>query len=120
MKILIADDNEMLGELIGYELEQSGHETIRVTDGQEALQKLYEEPFDLVITDILLPFFSGLELISTINRNQNENRSKIIVLTQIHNENTVAKAFEIGIDDYITKPFDLDFLTLQVEKLLIG
>jgi len=118
-KILIADNNEMLGELIQFELEEAGHEVALVTDGQKALYKLDESSYDIVITDILLPFYSGLELIYTINNRLSSERPKIIVLTQIHNENTVSKAFELGIDDYITKPFDLDFLSLQIEKLLL-
>lgn len=117
-KILIADNNAILGELVQFELEESGHEVTLVTDGQKALFELDEASYDLVITDILLPFYSGLELIYTINNMLYSDRPKIIVLTQIHNENTVSKSFELGIDDYITKPFDLDFLSLQVEKLL--
>jgi two-component system response regulator VicR len=74
--------------------------------------------FDLIITDILLPFYSGLELINAINKKYKNGRPKIIILTQIHNENTVARAFELGIDDYLTKPFDLNFLALQVKKLI--
>ncbi|MGM0497152.1 MAG: response regulator [Bacteroidota bacterium] len=118
MKILVADNNETLGELIRFKMEESGIETTLVTDGNMALNKLDESTFDLIITDILLPFYSGLELIYTINKHSASNRPKILVLTQIHNENTVAKAFELGINDYITKPFDLDFLSIQVNKLL--
>ncbi|MFO8233903.1 MAG: response regulator [Bacteroidales bacterium] len=119
MKILIADNNETLGELIRFKLEESGGiETTLVNDGKKALNKLNQSTFDLVITDILLPFYSGLELIHTINKRSSSNRPKIIVLTQIHNENTVTKAFELGINDYITKPCDLDFLFIQVNKLL--
>jgi len=118
MKILIADNNEILAELIQFKLEESGLETTLVTDGKKALNKLNQFAFDLVITDILLPFYSGLELIYTINKRFSSNKPKIIVLTQIHNENTVRKAFELGINDYITKPFDLDFLSIQINKLL--
>lgn len=118
MKILIADNNETLAELIQFKLEESGIETTLVPDGKMALSKLNQSTFDLVITDILLPLYSGLELIYSINKRSSSNKPKIIVLTQIHNENTVRKAFELGIDDYITKPFDLDFLFIQVNKLL--
>jgi DNA-binding response OmpR family regulator len=118
MKILVADHNEILGELIKYELELANHHVFLVTDGMEALKMLDQHTPDMVITDILLPFFSGLELINHIHHHK-DNIPKIIVLTQIHNENTVSRAFELGIDDYITKPFDLDYLSLKIEKLWV-
>ena len=117
MNILIADKDEVLAELIKHELGTSQHQIKVALDGQQAIKLIDQYSFDLIITDILLPFFSGLELINTINKTYIDNRPKIIILTQIHNENTVSRAFELGIDDYITKPFDLDFLSLQVKKL---
>ena len=117
MNILIAENNENLAELIKYELETFQHQISLALDGKEALHLINSFSFDLIITDILLPFYSGLELINIINKRYKKERPKIVILTQIHNENTVARAFELGIDDYITKPFDLKFLSLQVKKL---
>ena len=118
MKILVADNNESLAELIKYELENYQHQITLASDGQKALKLVGNFYFDLIITDILLPFYSELELINAINKKYKKGRPKIIILTQIHNENTVARAFELGIDDYLTKPFDLNFLALQVKKLI--
>lgn len=117
MKILIADHNEILAELIKYKLETDQHRVTLTTDGLQALNMSREFLFDLIIADILLPFYSGLELINTINKDNKTRRPKIIVLTRIHNINTVSRAFQMGIDDYITKPFDLDFLSVQINKL---
>ncbi len=118
MNILVADNNENLAELIKYELATFQHQITVAPDGQKALNLINKFSYDLIITDILLPFFSGLELINTIHKKYKKGRPKIIILTQIHNENTVARAFELGIDDYLTKPFDLNFLALQVKKLV--
>ncbi len=117
MKILIVDSDQNIAELIKYELKSPDYQFTLASDGQRALNLVQKYSYDLMITDILLPFYSGLELINTINKSDRETRPKIIVLTKIHNVNTVSRAFQLGINDYITKPFDLDFLSLQVEKL---
>lgn len=117
MNILIAESNYTLGKLIEYALKSAHHQVTLVEEGKQALNALRRFSFDLVITEILLPFYSGLELIHFIHEIHPSNSPKILVLTRIHNENTVSRAFDLGIDDYILKPFDLDFLTLTIQKL---
>ena len=72
----------------------------------------------MVITDIMMPFSSGLEIISLV-RQKIKKKIPIIILSAIEQEKVVLEAFELGADDYITKPFSLNELTIRVKKLMI-
>jgi DNA-binding response OmpR family regulator len=118
MAILIADKNITLGELIKHQCVAAGYETRLVDNGRDAMAELQSKKYNLLVTDILLPYYTGLELIHYINQNFNKNGPKKIILTQINNEQTVKKSFMMGIDDYVTKPFDIDFLLFSIKKIL--
>jgi DNA-binding response OmpR family regulator len=87
------------------------------SDGREAKALLQETDFDLVITDIHMPFHSGLE-ITTFIRNDLGKKTPIIVLSAEGLENTVLQAFEIGANDFITKPFSPSELAVRVKRIL--
>ena len=92
-------------------------EVIKAIDGREAKNLLRQEDFDLVITDIHMPFHSGLE-ITTFIRNELKKDTPIIVLSAEGLEDTVLQAFEIGANDFITKPFSSAELVVRVKRIL--
>ncbi len=104
MKILVAEDQPLILKSILYKLEKSGHEVIGVVDGQQAKDFYVNESPDLVLTDILMPFVTGPELIHFI-RSTDDVNTPIIVLSQLGMEKDILKCFDLGADDYITKPF---------------
>lgn len=118
MDILIAEKSVAFGELIEYQCAGLGYGTRLVHDGREALLELKTKKFHLLLTDLLLPFYTGLEIIHFIHQSGWQKPPRKIILTQITNEQTVRKAFSLGIDDYITKPLDMDFLMHRITKLL--
>ena len=118
MDILIAEKNKALGELIEYQCASLDYGARWVPDGREALLELQTKRFDLLITELLLPFYTGLEIIRYVNQAGRKQPPRKVVLTQITHEQTVQKAFNLGIDDYITKPLDMDFLMYRINKLL--
>jgi len=118
MDILIAEKNRALGELIEHQCLALSFGTRLVANGRDALLELKTKKYDLLITDILLPQYTGLELIQYINQSKWELSPKKIVITPITNEQTVHTSFNLGIDDFITKPLDLDFLMHRIIKLL--
>jgi len=87
-------------------------------DGNEAKKKISENDYDLIMTDILMPFVGGLELINTI-RNEMHLEMPIIVLSTLSNEDSIIEAFKLGADDYITKPFSPNEVSIRVKRLLI-
>lgn len=117
MKILIAEDEAIMLSLLEKNLRDDGYEVMIATDGQQAIEKFKAFKPDLVITDILMPYVSGLELIGLI-KSYVEQNTPVIVLSAMGQEATVLEAFNIGADDFITKPFNPSELTLRVKRLL--
>jgi len=116
-RILVAEDNRLIQQTIAYKLIKDGFEVITVDDGKACLEKLENNEVDLLITDLFMPFVNGHEVISTI-RNEWKKQLPIMVLSAAGSEETVLKAFELGADDYMVKPFSLGELTVRVKKLL--
>jgi len=117
MKILIAEDEPVMLKAIQTRLVNDGYEVIVTTDGREALQVLETFQPDLIITDILMPYTSGLELIGVVKSNPFK-KIPIIVLSAFGQETTVLEAFDLGADDFLTKPFNPAELTMRVKRLL--
>lgn len=115
-KILLAEDDQNLGFVIQDHLEHTGFQVVRCTDGQAAADRLIHEPFDLAIVDVMMPKLDGFELARQI-RATNENMP-ILFLTARSMEQDRLMGFEVGGDDYITKPFSLTELTYRVKVFL--
>lgn len=118
MKILIAEDEQIMATAIEHRLSNEGYEVLVVTDGREALKALDTFHPDLIITDILMPLTSGLELIGII-KSSPDKKIPIIVLSAMGQEATVLEAFEIGADDFLTKPFNPTELSMRVKRFAV-
>lgn len=117
MKILIAEDEETTLMTLEKCLKDEGYDVITAQDGREALNRLERESPDLILTDIMMPFTSGLELIGIV-KSSSKRSIPVIVLSAIDEESTVMQAFRVGADDFITKPFNPRELALRVKRFL--
>lgn len=117
MKILIAEDEALMLAALQKNLEDDGYEVIGTTNGQDAIEKFHTLHPDLIITDILMPYTTGLELIAVV-KSDPAKKIPVIVLSAMGQENTVMDAFNLGADDFITKPFNPSELTIRVKRLL--
>ncbi len=117
MKILVAEDELIMLKTIELRLKKDGHEVTTCSDGREAIQKIEEIHPDLIITDIMMPFASGLEIIEAVKRKPGKS-IRIIVLSAMGQENVVLEAFQLGADDYITKPFSPNELSMRVRRYI--
>jgi two-component system response regulator VicR len=115
MRILIAEDDDLTRKTIEFRLKRDGHEVIVASDGREALLKIEEHLPDLIITDIMMPYISGLEIIGAV-RQKYEMHIPIIILSGMGQEEVVLEAFNLGADDFITKPFSPNELSLRVRR----
>lgn len=115
-KILIAEDDPTMRKLMELQLTNNGYEVTAVEDGRQALLLIQHKEFDLVISDIIMPFISGLELLNSIRKSKNS--VAIIICSSLHSENAIKKAFEIGANDFITKPYHTHDLLERVAKIL--
>lgn len=118
MKILICDDDVIMVKAIEHKLKSDGYEIDIAVDGIQASEKIAKNEYDLIMTDLLMPFFGGLELVNKV-RNEMNLKVPIIVLTRVGNEDTIIEAFKLGADDYVTKPFSPNELSIRVRRLLI-
>lgn len=116
-RILVAEDNRLILETVAHSLTREGYDIIKANDGKECMAKLQGNQVDLIITDLYMPNLNGLELISQLNDNY-KNLIPIMVLSAGGAEENVLKAFEIGADDFMVKPFSLIELNVRVRKLL--
>ncbi|NTW32166.1 MAG: response regulator transcription factor [Bacteroidetes bacterium] len=118
MKILVCEDDFMIVKAIEHKLKNEGYEVETAKDGREASEKIKNNIYDLILTDLLMPFLGGIELINLV-RTQLKKDTPIIVLSRLGNEDSILEAFKLGADDYITKPFSPNELSIRVKKLLI-
>lgn len=114
-KILIADDENRIRKLVNDFLSREGYEIIEANDGKEALDMFYEKNPDLVILDVMMPKFTGLEVCKEIRE---ESSVPIIILTAKDTESDELSGFSFGADEYISKPFSPKILVARVNALL--
>lgn len=115
MTVLVAEDEIIMLKTIEMRLKKDGHNVIVCQDGREAVRKIDEVSPDLIITDMMMPFFSGLEIIGAVRKKEGR-KIPIIVLSAMGQENVVLEAFQLGADDYITKPFSPNELSVRVKR----
>jgi len=116
-KILIADDEPDIVEIISYNLRLEGYEVVTARDGEEALQKAKKEFPDLIILDAMMPYKGGMEVCRTLRAMPKFSQTLIIFLTALSDESSHVKGLEYGADDYLTKPVSPKVLTTKVNAL---
>lgn len=119
-KILIADDERDLVEMLAYNLEKKGYETVKAYDGYDTWDKIESEGPDLLILDLMMPGIDGWEICRLIRRHPKHEMKEmgILMLTARAMEEDRVYGLKLGADDYLTKPFSLSELFLRVEKIL--
>ncbi len=116
-KIVLAEDNSTLSLLLKFRLEKEGYNLLIAVDGKEAIELIEQHDPELILTDIMMPFISGLEVISHV-RNKLNKQTPIIVFSAAGQEEMVLKAFNLGANDFMGKPFSPNELVIRVKRLL--
>jgi two-component system, OmpR family, alkaline phosphatase synthesis response regulator PhoP len=117
-KILIADDEPDILEILDYNLTREGFSVIQAKNGNEALDLAKKHLPDLIILDVMMPGRTGMEVCESLRGQPAFNHILIIILTALNDENSHVKGFETGADDYITKPISPKVLMSRVHALL--
>lgn len=116
IKILVVDDEPNIRKLIKMHLDDDGFETITASSAKEALSLFETHQFNLIITDIMMPQISGIELVRTL-RDMGYDIPAVIVSAKGEIESKI-EGFSVGVDDYMTKPIDFQELSLRINALL--
>ncbi len=117
IQILVVEDDGDIQELICHHLEKEGFRTIRIFDGEGALQIVKKHRVDLILLDLNLPKVSGIEVLKTIRYSYNMN-THIIIVSARTDEIDIITALELGADNYLPKPFSPKVLVANVKALL--
>ena len=120
LKALVVEDEEDIKQLLLEELEDKGYEVLLADDGEVALQRLSQEIPDIMFVDVYMPVMDGLELITRIKGDPATARIPVVMVTVMNALATEKKARELGVEHYLTKPWEsgeLDLILDQVFKL---
>lgn len=116
MRILISEDEEILLTALEFRLKKYGFDVDVCENGREALEIIQTNPPDILITDIVMPEFTGLELLNHIRQKMHSDLP-VIIITSIEDDEVVLDAFRLGADDFITKPFKPTELILRIRRI---
>jgi DNA-binding response OmpR family regulator len=117
-KILVVEDDRHISKLVKYNLEKTGYGCAIAEDGEEALDILAKERFELIILDIMLPKMDGFEVCRVIKQDAKHKNIPIIMLTAKGEEVDRVVGLELGADDYMVKPFSPRELILRIKAIL--
>lgn len=119
-KILIAEDERDIRELIAFTLQFAGHEVITTSNGEEALQAVRAHKPELVLLDVRMPRLTGYEVCKEIKADAQTKAIPVIFLSAKGQESEIRSGLEAGAEQYLLKPFSPDQLIEQVNKVLSG
>jgi len=116
IRILLMEDNKELSDTVKYYLEKKKYQVNQVFNGSIALDKIYNEKYDLLLLDINVPEINGLDILKEIR--DEKIYTPVIMLTSLNDIENIEQGFKNGCDDYIKKPFELKELYLRIETII--
>ena len=116
--ILVIEDDDIMLKAIRNILGKDGYTVITAKDGKEAFERLEQGEYDVVVTDLMMPYANGLEVVSRLRSDETKRSVGIIVISSVGNEETITEAFRLGADDYLKKPIMAGELLIRIRKLI--
>ncbi len=117
-RIIVIEDDDIMRKAVETVLRKEGHEVMTAKDGKEAFELVDRGGYDLAITDLMMPYANGLEIVSRIRSRADSANVGIIIISSIGNEDSVLEGFNLGADDYLKKPIMAGELLIRIKKLL--
>ncbi len=114
--VLIVDDSPTVRKFVSVSLSMQGFSVVAACDGMDALEKLPQSKFDLVITDLNMPNMDGFELIKALRENPDYKDLPVIILTSLGDEANKEQGAKLGVNSYVVKPFSLEKIQYEVSK----
>lgn len=117
IRVLVCEDEEIVLKAVVYKLQNDGFSVMSAADGREGLRCINEKEFDIIISDILMPYHSGMEILAYL-RNDLQKDTPFVFLSTVGGQETVDLAYDIGTNFFMQKPFDIDELVMVIKSLL--
>ena len=118
-RVLLVEDADEISSLLDHLLRRAGFEVALARDGRQALEYITRQPpADLAVLDILLPYYSGFDLVKTIRQNEAWKAVPIVMLTAKAQEKDIVRALELGANDYVLKPFQPNEVIARLRRFL--
>lgn len=117
-KILVIDDDRAINELVKINLELDGYKVFSAFDGEEGLALAKQEEPEVIVLDVMMPDLDGYTVAKRLRENAEMKNVPILMLTALGQLENKVKGFELGIDDYLVKPFEIDELKCRIKALL--
>lgn len=117
MNILYAEDDQLMQKVVVKTLVRFGYEVTTVDDGEEAVETVSQESFDLIILDLFMPRLSGFEVLEIIREKLNCS-TPVLILSRSHIDSDMNRVFSAGANDYLQKPFEPEQLIVKVTRML--
>ena len=118
MPILIAEDDELILRTIEHKLLKEGYNVILTRNGKDAIDTIQNTEVDLIITDIMMPFASGIEILAAVKAKSKS--IPVIMLSSMGQEEVILNAFDLGASDFIVKPFSPNELMLRIKRFAVN
>ena len=116
--LLGIDVNVSMLELLRVHLKAAGHVVRAAPDAAEGIRAILAQPPELIVSDISMPYLDGLELLGVLRSDPMTKRIPVIFLTGTHDDDTRLKASELGVEDFLTKPIQIENLLSAIDKVL--
>lgn len=117
-KILVVDDDVSINELIKINLELQGHNVVQAFDGVRGFALARQEMPSVIVLDVMMPDVDGFTVAQRVRQNPDTKNIPILMLTALSQINDKVKGFDLGVDDYLVKPFEMEELKVRVRALL--
>jgi two-component system, chemotaxis family, chemotaxis protein CheY len=116
--VLIVDDSPTVRKFVSVSLSMQGFSVVAACDGMDALEKLPQKKFDLVITDLNMPNMDGFEFIKVLRENPDFKDLPVVILTSLSDQANRAEGARLGVNSYLVKPFSLEKVQYEVAKYI--
>src|SRR5262245_52931447 len=117
-RLLVVDDDEANRDMLSRRLERLGHRVVVAANGRAALDRIAEEPFDLMLLDIVMPELDGYGVLLRLKADETNRHIPVIVLSASDELDTAVRCIELGADDYLPKPIDAVLLRARIGACL--
>lgn len=117
-RLLVVDDADSNREVMTRILEREGHVVVTAVDGADGLAKLRSEAYDMVLLDVMMPGIDGIEVIQAMNADDRLKRIPVVMLSALHEQETILKCIQLGAEDYLPKPINQQLLKARIAACL--